>query len=112
MLNSSKTPKKDVTCDADAASDRFVKASFASLIRKYDNAILWLKSLDQSLGISSNLKETISCSLCKRDCYVAHVKCNCRPDPICVFHGKPTSKYLLAKLAVVVILNTFWLCRY
>lgn len=66
----------------------FVKISFASMIRKYDNALTRLKSLDKSICISSNLKETVSCGLCKRDCYVAHVNCKCHFHNICVFHGK------------------------
>ncbi|XP_076901773.1 lysine-specific demethylase JMJ13-like [Bidens hawaiensis] len=91
MLISIKTAKKDYTCDLDAESNRLVKGPFASLIHKYDGAILYLKSLDRSLNILSNLKETVSCSLCMRDCYVAHVKCDCRLDPICVFHDKELS---------------------
>ncbi|KAJ0682905.1 putative transcription factor & chromatin remodeling JUMONJI family [Helianthus annuus] len=91
MLLSSKNPKKDYTCDPDADFNRFVKGPFASLIHKYDDAISYLKSLDRSLGILSNLKESVSCSICKRDCYVAHVNCNCRVDPICVFHDKELS---------------------
>ncbi|KAJ0461868.1 putative transcription factor & chromatin remodeling JUMONJI family [Helianthus annuus] len=91
MLLSSKNPKKDYTCDPDADFNRFVKGPFASLIHKYDDAISYLKSLDRSLSILSNLKESVSCSICKRDCYVAHVNCNCRVDPICVFHDKELS---------------------
>ncbi|KAI3719635.1 hypothetical protein L6452_20537 [Arctium lappa] len=91
MILSSKTQNDD-TCDPDAVSDRFIKVSFASLIRKHDRALFWLKSFDRSLRISSNLKETISCSLCKQDCYVANVICNCYVDPICVFHDTELSK--------------------
>ncbi|KAM0005040.1 putative transcription factor & chromatin remodeling &Metalloenzymes JmjC family [Helianthus debilis subsp. tardiflorus] len=91
MLLSSKNPKKDYTCDPDADFKRFVKGPFASLIHKYDDAISYLKSLDRSLSILSNSKESVSCSICKRDCYVAHVNCNCRVDPICVFHDKELS---------------------
>ncbi|KAL7606928.1 hypothetical protein Lser_V15G15609 [Lactuca serriola] len=69
----------------------FVKISFASIIRKYDNALTRLKSLDKSICISSNLKETVSCGLCKRDCYVAHVNCKCHFHNICVFHEKELS---------------------
>lgn len=74
-----------------AVCNRFVKVSFASLIRKYDNALMWLNSSGKSLGISSNLKETVSCGLCKRNCYVAHFNCNCRYDPICIFHDEELS---------------------
>ncbi|KAJ0794648.1 putative transcription factor & chromatin remodeling &Metalloenzymes JmjC family [Helianthus annuus] len=95
MLLSSKNPKKDYTCDPDADFNRFVKGRFASLIHKYDDAISYLKSLDRSLSIFSNSKESVSYSICKRDCYVAHVNCNCRVDPICVFHGIPTRNYFL-----------------
>ncbi|KAI3796449.1 hypothetical protein L1987_39120 [Smallanthus sonchifolius] len=98
MLLSSKSPKKDYTRDPDADSNRFIKGPFASLIHKYDNAMSYLKSLDRSLSILSYLKETVSCSLCKRDCYVAHVNCNCRVDPICVFHNKELSDCCLSFL--------------
>ncbi|XP_024987920.1 lysine-specific demethylase JMJ706-like [Cynara cardunculus var. scolymus] len=93
MILSSKT-RKDDTCDPDAVSERFIKISFTSLIRKHDCALLWLKSLDRSLRIASNLEETISCSLCKQDCYVANVICNCYVDPICVFHAHITDTEL------------------
>ncbi|GJV20540.1 lysine-specific demethylase JMJ706-like protein isoform X1 [Tanacetum coccineum] len=91
MLLSSKTHKKDDTCDSAAESAQYIKSSFASLIRKYNGAILWLKSLDESLSVLSNLNETITCCICKRDCYVACVSCNCHPDPMCVFHDKEVS---------------------
>ncbi|XP_071708844.1 lysine-specific demethylase JMJ13-like [Rutidosis leptorrhynchoides] len=85
---SSRRRKKDGNFDNDSSSERSVKTAFASLIQNYDGAIL---SLDPSLYISSNLKETISCTICKRDCYVAHVSCKCHADPMCVFHGKELS---------------------
>ncbi|KAI8029099.1 Lysine-specific demethylase JMJ706 [Camellia lanceoleosa] len=40
-----------------------------------------------SVSESPNSQETIFCSLCKRECYVAHVTCNCCSNPICLFHG-------------------------
>ncbi|KAM0039008.1 putative [histone H3]-dimethyl-L-lysine(36) demethylase [Helianthus debilis subsp. tardiflorus] len=96
MLLSSKNPKKDYTCDPDADFNHFIKGPFASLIHKYDDAISYMKSLDRSLRILSNLKESVSCSICKRDCYVAHVNCNCNqpipyqkqslvPTLVCIF---------------------------
>ncbi|KAK1425324.1 hypothetical protein QVD17_20675 [Tagetes erecta] len=103
MLLSFKIPKKDYTHDPNADSNRFIKGSFATLIRKYDTAISYMKSLDQSLNILSNMKETISCSLCKRDCYVALVNCNCRADPICVFHDTQISDCCCGKNRILSV---------
>ncbi|KAL4586272.1 hypothetical protein LXL04_010908 [Taraxacum kok-saghyz] len=74
--------------DDNAVSNRFVKVPFATMIRKYDNTLKKLKSVDKSITVSSNLKETVGCGICKRDCYVAYVKCECRTDQMCVFHDK------------------------
>ncbi|KAJ9563386.1 hypothetical protein OSB04_008546 [Centaurea solstitialis] len=92
MILSSRTWKYHTCDDPDAVSNHFIKVLFASLIRKHDRALSWLKSLDRSLRVSSNLKETVSCSLCKQDCYVANVICKCCVDPICVFHDTELSK--------------------
>ncbi|KAK2972866.1 hypothetical protein RJ640_028394 [Escallonia rubra] len=78
----------------DSLPSRCVKISFACLIRLH-HCVRWLlKRLQASLSLSPNSQGTIFCSLCKRDCYVAHIKCNCQTDPICLFHGTESSNCL------------------
>ncbi|PSS04562.1 Lysine-specific demethylase [Actinidia chinensis var. chinensis] len=63
-----------------------VKVSFACLMRLHHCARWVLKRLMATLSISPNSQGTNFCSLCKRECYVAHITCNCYSDPICLFH--------------------------
>ncbi|KAA8533469.1 hypothetical protein F0562_031097 [Nyssa sinensis] len=63
-----------------------VKVSFASLIRLRHCARWCLRRLGASLNVTPDSEGTIFCSLCKRDCYVAHIMCNCCIIPICLFH--------------------------
>ncbi|GFZ15963.1 transcription factor jumonji (jmj) family protein [Actinidia rufa] len=63
-----------------------VKVSFACLMRLHHCARWVLKRLMATLSISLNSQGTNFCSLCKRECYVAHITCNCYSDPICLFH--------------------------
>ncbi|KAK7404286.1 hypothetical protein VNO78_05059 [Psophocarpus tetragonolobus] len=39
------------------------------------------------IGVSSHSQGVILCSLCKRDCYVAYVDCECHMHPACLCHG-------------------------
>ncbi|KAK9272983.1 hypothetical protein L1049_003363 [Liquidambar formosana] len=71
---------------ADSVSHHFIKVSFVKLIRFHHYARWCLKKVRVSLSVSPNFQGTIICSLCKRDCYVAYLKCNCYCNPICLFH--------------------------
>ncbi|XP_031502723.1 lysine-specific demethylase JMJ13 [Nymphaea colorata] len=74
-------------CSLDLTSQRCIKVSFAHLMR-YQHWVRWLLmklgahpsfSLDDAQG-------TLLCSLCKRDCYVAFITCDCFVHPICLRH--------------------------
>jgi hypothetical protein len=47
----------------------------------------------------ADIDVTVLCGICKRDCYVAHILCDCRVDAICLRHGKallPLISYIYA----------------
>ncbi|RVW66802.1 Lysine-specific demethylase JMJ706 [Vitis vinifera] len=71
---------------ADLASYHCVKVSFICLIQSHHHACQFLKKIKGSPSVSPNSQGTILCSLCKRDCYVAYINCNCYSRPICLFH--------------------------
>lgn len=62
-----------------------IKVSFVHLMRTLHHARwLMMKSGAQS---SHSRFQQILCNICKRDCYLAYVKCNCYDHPICLHHG-------------------------
>jgi hypothetical protein len=72
---------------ADFVSNRWVKISFVNLMR-FQHCARWaLMKSGACTGVSSFLHETIVCSICKRDCYVAYINCNCYMHPVCLRHG-------------------------
>ncbi|KAF8412601.1 hypothetical protein HHK36_000570 [Tetracentron sinense] len=71
---------------SDLVSHHCVKVSFVHLMRFQHRARWSLMKLRACVIISPNSQGTILCSLCKRDCYVAYMTCNCFLDPICLRH--------------------------
>ncbi|XP_058085688.1 lysine-specific demethylase JMJ13-like isoform X2 [Magnolia sinica] len=71
---------------ADLVSQQCIKASFVHLMRFQHRARWSLMKLGARTSFSPASEGTILCSLCKRDCYVSCVKCNCHMDPICLRH--------------------------
>ncbi|XP_020705520.1 lysine-specific demethylase JMJ706 [Dendrobium catenatum] len=67
-------------------NQNWVKASFVSLMRFQHRARWWLMKLGAQAYYSSNFPTTMLCGICKRDCYVAYVTCNCYNNPICLHH--------------------------
>ncbi|XP_020577636.1 lysine-specific demethylase JMJ706-like isoform X2 [Phalaenopsis equestris] len=63
-----------------------VKASFVNLMRFQHRARWWLMKLGAQACYFSNFPTIMSCEICKRDCYVAYVTCNCYNSPICLHH--------------------------
>ena len=89
-----------------------VKVSFACLMRLHHCARWVLKRLRATLSISPNSQGTNFCSLCKRECYVAHITCNYYSDPICLFHGI-TYLFVAGLLYLLLQMNlTLLLCHY
>ncbi|KAI3703499.1 hypothetical protein L1987_73621 [Smallanthus sonchifolius] len=76
---------EDQSCE-DMVSHRNIKAAFVNLIR-FQHRIRWclMKSREYK-GSSTFSHGTILCSVCKRDCYVSYINCNCYLHPVCLRH--------------------------
>lgn len=72
---------------ADLVSHRWIKICFVNLMRFQHCACWSLMKSRACNGLSSFSHETILCSICKRDCYVAYISCNCYMHPVCLRHG-------------------------
>ncbi|KAL2455097.1 Transcription factor jumonji (jmj) family protein/zinc finger (C5HC2 type) family protein [Abeliophyllum distichum] len=71
---------------ADLISQNSIKVSFVNLIR-FQHCARWsLLKRKACADVSSISHGTIICSMCKRDCYVAYVNCNCYLHPVCLRH--------------------------
>uniref|UniRef100_A0A2P2LCK7 JmjC domain-containing protein n=1 Tax=Rhizophora mucronata TaxID=61149 RepID=A0A2P2LCK7_RHIMU len=71
---------------ADLVSHHCIKVSFVKLMRFQHRACWLLKKSGACTDLLLNSNGTILCSLCKRDCYVAFVSCNCYMHPVCLRH--------------------------
>ncbi|KAI3505346.1 hypothetical protein L1887_27444 [Cichorium endivia] len=70
----------------DTNSHKNIKAAFVNLIR-FQHRIRWnLTKSTQYMGDSIHSHGTILCSICKRDCYIAYINCNCYLHPVCLRH--------------------------
>ncbi|XP_074577243.1 lysine-specific demethylase JMJ706-like [Curcuma longa] len=75
--------KSHVPSTEESMSQRSVKLSFVYLMRFQHFARWTLMKLGARTCIKS---ENVLCSICRRDCYVSHVRCICSKDPICFRH--------------------------
>lgn len=64
-----------------------IKVSFVNLMRFQHRARWCLMRSKAFSGVSSFSHGTILCSICKRDCYVAYLNCNCYSHTMCLRHG-------------------------
>ncbi|CAL2258631.1 unnamed protein product [Prunus armeniaca] len=71
---------------ADLVSHQCIKTSFVRLMRFQHRARWSLMKSGACTGVLPNSYGTILCSLCKRDCYVAYINCNCYMHPVCLRH--------------------------
>lgn len=78
--------KKSVSGNNELLSQQYVKVSFVNLMRFQHYTRWWLMKLGARASYSSNFPSMIPCSICKRDCYVVYVTCNCNTGPICLHH--------------------------
>ncbi|XP_078442490.1 lysine-specific demethylase JMJ706-like isoform X2 [Wolffia australiana] len=62
-------------------------SSFVQLIHHQRQARQALIKSGARTSIIPILQGTILCGICKRDCFIAYVLCNCHPDPVCLQHG-------------------------
>ncbi|KAL8266985.1 hypothetical protein R6Q59_004329 [Mikania micrantha] len=86
MLMSSVGDFEDLDRSVDIASKVSIKASFVNLIRFQHRARWCLMKSRECMGVSQHSHATILCSVCKRDCYVAYINCNCYLHPVCLRH--------------------------
>jgi len=73
---------------SDSLSHNSIKISFVNLMRFQHCARWFLTKSRACISVFSHSHGTILCSLCKRDCYVAYLDCNCHIHPVCLRHGK------------------------
>ena len=83
---------------AELHSRHCVKVSFAQLMRFQRRARGSLIKLGARTSFYPSYQGIMLCSLCKRDCYVTYVKCNCYMNPICLHHGMDISYFALASV--------------
>ncbi|KAL6008204.1 hypothetical protein ACLOJK_033710 [Asimina triloba] len=87
----------------DSVSQRCIKVSFVHLMRFLHRARWFLMKLGARTTFYPASEGTLLCSLCKRDCYVAHVRCNCHMYPICLRHEAETKSYPCGNDQVVYV---------
>ncbi|KDP30391.1 hypothetical protein JCGZ_17120 [Jatropha curcas] len=71
---------------ADLVSHRCIKVSFVKLMRFQHYARWSLMKSGACTSLLRNTQGTILCSLCKRDCYLAFLNCNCDLHAVCLRH--------------------------
>ncbi|XP_054810000.1 lysine-specific demethylase JMJ13 [Prosopis cineraria] len=71
---------------ADLMFHNSIKISFVNLMRFQHCARWFLIKSRVCTNVSSHSHGSILCSLCKRDCYVAYVDCDCHMHPVCLRH--------------------------
>lgn len=86
--------QKQLTCDPkilekseNPYSQYCVKSCFVRLMRFQRRARGLLAKMGSQICYKPKTFPNLSCSLCRRDCYITHVLCGCNFDPICLHHG-------------------------
>ncbi|KAJ7943867.1 Lysine-specific demethylase [Quillaja saponaria] len=86
LLSKSLELKDPDISSSDLFSHRGIKISFVNLMR-FQHCARWsLMKSRVCTSVSPNAYGTILCSICKRDCYVAYVDCNCHMHTVCLRH--------------------------
>ncbi|CAN1173571.1 Lysine-specific demethylase JMJ13 [Linum perenne] len=87
MLLYPRVELEDSDCSlGDLVSQHSVKVSFVKLMRFQHRARWFFSRSGACTGLQTNTFGTILCSLCKRDCYLAFINCNCDLHPVCLRH--------------------------
>lgn len=78
---------KDMTTSTgDTHIQHYMKIPFVLLMR-LQHCVRWLlMKMGARTHYKADIDATVLCGICRRDCYVAHVMCNCRVDAICLCH--------------------------
>ena len=87
LLDTSSECEDPESPSADVFCHKSIKISFVNLMRFQHCACWFLTKSGLCTSVSSHSHNTILCSLCRRDCYVAYVDCDCHMHPICLRHG-------------------------
>lgn len=80
------SPSTDLQHLSTDATERCIMVSFAQLMR-FQHRARWLLMKSKACVSFSPTSEGALCSICKRDCYVAYIKCSCYRQTICLRHG-------------------------
>ncbi|XP_023641201.1 lysine-specific demethylase JMJ706 [Capsella rubella] len=86
LLNSSSKSENLDFMPTELSGQRSIKTAFVHLIRFLHLARWSLMKSGLCTGLVSNTYGTIVCSLCKRDCYLAFINCDCYSHPVCLRH--------------------------
>jgi len=69
-----------------------MKVPFVQLMR-FQHYVRWsLVKMGARTHYKADIDVTVLCGICKRDCYVAHILCDCRVDAICLRHEEEIRK--------------------
>ncbi|KAL6176049.1 hypothetical protein ACLB2K_052685 [Fragaria x ananassa] len=87
MLLHASLELEDSECSsADLVSHNRIKVSFVKLMR-FQHCARWILMKSGACnGVLPNTYGTVLCSICKRDCYLAYISCNCYMHPVCLRH--------------------------
>ncbi|PUZ39912.1 hypothetical protein GQ55_9G381700 [Panicum hallii var. hallii] len=85
--------QKLLTCDPRSLdksehpySQYCVKSCFVRLMRFERRARGLLTKMGSQICYKTKTFPNLSCSMCRRDCYITHVLCGCNFDPVCLHH--------------------------
>ena len=86
--------QKLLTCDLGSLdksehpySQYCMKSCFVRLMRFQRRARSLLAKMGSQICYKPKTFPNLSCSMCRRDCYITHVLCGCNFDPVCLHHG-------------------------
>lgn len=63
-----------------------VKSCFVRLMQFQRRARGLLAKMGSQICYKPKTYSNLTCSMCRRDCYITHVSCGCNFDPICLHH--------------------------
>ncbi|KAJ8773899.1 hypothetical protein K2173_009330 [Erythroxylum novogranatense] len=93
---------------ADLVSHHSIKVAFVKLMR-FQHLARWLLMKSRACtGLTSNPYGTILCTLCKRDCYVAFINCNCYLHPVCLRHDVNSLDFSCGRNHTLFLRDDIW----
>ncbi|XP_019709321.2 lysine-specific demethylase JMJ706 [Elaeis guineensis] len=85
-------PKEPYPLAEDLPSEHCTKVSFVHLMRFQHRARWSLMKMGACMGYKPCIPLVVLCSICRRDCYVSYVECDCHLGPICLRHEEELRK--------------------